>query len=129
MLERRRGSLFDEVSVTIRSFALCFALLAFTGCGAPPPADEDPAGGQTALLQDAKLDAVSTGAGAKSLYVWLDLDGQVATVNGQRTWTFTGRTNHDLENVFSFVPDDASGRAELTGPRTFSLVLDDHEVN
>jgi len=115
-------------------FALPFAAL-FTLACADVPAGDDDAGG--VLAGEAALDLKADGSSGNELRVragemsvWLRTATEVGVGDfGTRVVIF-GRASRDLDNAFSWVPDDAFGEAQLTSARKFKVVLDEgHEVN
>jgi hypothetical protein len=69
-------------------------------------------------------------ANLNGLTVWMKPQLSKRIENNQTRWVATGRTNQDLSNVFSFIPDDAYAQATLTGARTFEVSFDNQsELN
>lgn len=67
---------------------------------------------------------------ADGLTLWLDEQAQASVRSGRLEFILRGRTSANLSAVASYVPDDAFGRASLTGPRSFEITLrDGHELN
>lgn len=59
----------------------------------------------------------------EAMTVWFDETLTRTQYLGSDFYVLTGRTSRNLESVFSFVPDDPVGEAQLSGPRSFRIVL------
>lgn len=117
--------------VSSLSSLACAGLLTL-GCDAAPDRDSGPA-----VTAQAATAAVTSALGtaevrvrADGLTLWLDEQAQITPRSGGMQVTLRGRTSANLSAVASYVPDDAFGRAVLTGPRSFEITLrDGHEIN
>lgn len=112
--------------------SLAFAWLLAAGCdaaderaAAPPIAEEAAPASATSALSAAEVRVRADG-----LTLWLDELAAPTLRSGTLQVTLRGRTSANLSAVSSYVPDDAFGRAVLTGPRSFEITLrDGHEIN
>jgi len=67
---------------------------------------------------------------ASGITLWVDANALVEHRQGQRAVVIRGRTSKNIEEVFSWVPDDAFGEALTVSARKFEVVLfGDHEIN
>ncbi len=91
--------------------------------GAPGPATAEVSG-------DGKADSAELRVRAGNLTLWIEPDATFAVEDGEPILTVRGRTSRNLAEVSSWVPDDAFGEVEQTGPRTIVLRLrGGHEIN
>ncbi|MCU0698442.1 MAG: hypothetical protein MUC96_18230 [Myxococcaceae bacterium] len=112
----------------MRTSLLFLLVVSLFGCG----------GGAVELVDEvddveAQADAELTRAvraEGGGLTVWVKPVLVARGVGAQRKWVIEGSTSRDLEGAFSFVPDDAFGEAQVTGPRTFEVALaEGYELN
>jgi hypothetical protein len=114
----------------VASRFLAFVLsLAALGCG--DTLEVEPQGPVTdELVDDGKFDRVSgeLRVRAGDMTVWVDAQLWQAS-SEPPTWIIEGRASRNLAEVFSWVPDDAFGQAEIVSARRFRIALDSHEAN
>jgi hypothetical protein len=119
--------------MNFRSFALACALsLGATACGNTSP--------EESLVVPVEVTGVSTAAAtATRIYAYeptgthelsFETLGTFETRNNRRVLVIHGTTNRYIQDVFSFVPDDAFGTANVISERRFEVVLEEgHELN
>lgn len=124
--------LFTFAISTLGAFLCTFFLAAFAAmflcscafAGEPPGPllDEEalPDGAAGAALPPRELEARLEGIGLRVSPIV-----QLERRDGAVVWRVEGRASVELSAVASWVPDDAYGRAELTGPRSFSITFRD----
>ncbi len=116
-----------------RSFALACALsLGATACGSTSPEESlgvpvEETGVSTAAATATRIYAYEpTGTHELSF----ETLGTFETRNNRRVLVIHGTTNRYIRDVFSFVPDDAFGTANVISERRFEVVLEEgHELN
>ncbi|WP_164014348.1 hypothetical protein [Pyxidicoccus trucidator] len=116
-----------------RSFALACALsLGATACGNTSPEESlgvpvEETGVSTAAATATRIYAYEpTGTHELSF----ETLGTFETRNNRRVLVIRGTTNRYIQDVFSFVPDDAFGTANVISERRFEVVLEEgHELN
>lgn len=108
----------------LRFVAPVIALL-LAGCGQDVTTDEQLSDAD-ALSQEVITSWIS--ARADGMTVWLSPSINAAVVDGQTRWTISGRTSRNLQDAFSYVPDDAFGTARVISPRKFDLTLTNDEL-
>ncbi|WP_163992379.1 hypothetical protein [Pyxidicoccus caerfyrddinensis] len=116
-----------------RSFALaCILSLGATACDNTSP--------EESLAVPVEETGVSTAAAtATRIYAYeptgthelsFETLGTFETRNNRRVLVIRGTTNRYIQDVFSFVPDDAFGTANVISERRFEVVLEEgHELN
>ncbi|MCE9673503.1 hypothetical protein LY474_37420 [Myxococcus stipitatus] len=112
----------------LRGLALaCLGAVAFTGCG---DAGGEPAVEELVGVSEAAATATRIYATEASLELSFETMGTFETRNGVRSLILHATANRYLQNVFSFVPDDAFGQANIISERRFEVVLPEgHELN
>ena len=106
---------------------LCALAIPASACAPEVDADDVE---EDVAAQVESLAVTQHSAHVDGLTVWIDTVARPITRDGRRVWVLKGRASKDLDHVFSFVPDDPFGTAELTSARKFELVLDSgSEVN
>ena len=110
----------------MRALAVCLSLSAWSfGCA---PDVEDPTH-ESASTEESEL-ASSISETLGPLKLTLQSRAQFEERDGRRVLVIAGSANRNLENVFSFVPDDGFGQASLVTQRKFELVLaEPYEIN
>lgn len=116
------------------SACLAFAATACTPADADGPGEDEtlPWSGdsETVLVDDDKADSGEPlRVRADGMTIWFRPALEAIGEGGAQRFVVRGRTSRNLADAFSFVPDDAFGRATVTGPRTFEIELDAHETN
>lgn len=85
---------------------------------------------ETVLVDDEKADSgEALRVRADGMTIWFRPELTAIGEGDARHFVLHGRASRNLADAFSFVPDDAFGRATITGPRTFEVELDAHETN
>src|SRR5262245_8414205 len=74
-------------------------------------------GGGCGTAVDADISPLRASAALGDLTVTLDEGSRWEVRDGRRLLVLRGTSNRDLDGVFSFVPDDPFGRAELLRAR------------
>jgi hypothetical protein len=91
------------------------------------PFDQDV---ETVLVDDSASDSPAPlRVRAEGMTIWLRSELEALGDGDAVRFVVQGRTSRNLAEAFSFVPDDAFGRASVSGPRTFEVELDAHEAN
>ncbi|MCP3139318.1 hypothetical protein [Pyxidicoccus xibeiensis] len=120
----------------LRSLALaCLLALGATACGPTSP-EPSPEPSSTPAEETGVSTAAAT---ATRIYAYeptgthelsFETLGTFETRNNKRVLVIRGTTNRYLQDVFSFVPDDAFGTANIISERRFEVVLEEgHELN
>ncbi|WP_342374481.1 hypothetical protein NVS55_24360 [Myxococcus stipitatus] len=107
--------------------ALCVAW-GVSGCGQtqPEPVAEQPTTG----VSEAAATATRISATEGSLELSFETMGTFETRNGRRVMILRATANRYLQDVFSFVPDDIYGEANIISERRFEIALDvENELN
>ncbi|MCP3103472.1 hypothetical protein LZ198_31770 [Myxococcus sp. K15C18031901] len=112
----------------LRGLALaCLGAVAFTGCG---ESAGDVAVDEQVGVSEAAATATRIYATEASLELSFETMGTFETREGVRSLILHATANRYLQNVFSFVPDDAFGKANIISERRFEVVLPEgHELN
>ncbi|MCP3064825.1 hypothetical protein LXT21_39245 [Myxococcus sp. K38C18041901] len=92
--------------------------------------DGQPALEQELAVSEAEATATRISASEASLELSFETMGTFETRNGVRSLVLKATANRYLQYVFSFVPDDAFGTANIISERRFEVVLPvGHELN
>lgn len=118
----------------IRPLPLLLIAGLLTACTGSPELGDDAEQSDSELSADTSVaDADASGrvsVRAGVLTLTFAGAGRFETRDGERTFVVTGTASRNLEQIRSFVPDDAFGQTTLTGPRTFEIALrGGHEIN
>lgn len=124
-------------SASIRSLVAFLALAlggASVACGTSAPAEHGETDDELRVgPPSARADADAEGrASVRAGVLTLSFEGPLAkeVVDGEPALTLRGKASRNLSSLLSFVPDDAFGKATLTGRRTFEIRLQGgHEIN
>jgi hypothetical protein len=104
-------------------------VVAVSACGGGVEVDDAIDGAELEAQADAELTR-SLRAEGGGLTVWVKPVLVARGTGAQRRFVIEGSASRDLEGAFSFVPDDAFGEAQVTGPRSFEVALaDGSELN
>lgn len=110
----------------MRAVAVCFSLSSLLIACAPEV--EDPVLEAADLDESELASTISETLGPLKLTV--QSRARFEERDGRSVLVISGSANRNLENVFSFVPDDGFGQASLVTQRKFELVLaEDYEIN
>ncbi|MFE8598259.1 hypothetical protein [Archangium violaceum] len=111
----------------LHSFVLaCLAALAAPACDVPATESEE----TTLTTTSAATTPTRISASEGDLDLSFETLGTFETRNGVRSLVLRATANRYLEYVFSFVPDDAFGQANIISERRFEVVLPEgHELN
>jgi hypothetical protein len=115
----------QEPIMNLRALALgCLVALAAPACSSQNPVEEETGAAASAAA------ATKISAAVGSLTLTFDTMSTFEDRAGGRALILHATANRYLKNVFSFVPDDAFGQANIISERRLEIVLyEGHEVN
>lgn len=134
-MEREGAGTAVAMAQVMRHFTLLTALFLLSSC-ARADADLSPLAAVEVgeIDDDAAMSRLAEAAGAPprsleaslpELSVSLSPHVELSMSDGGSVWRAQGRTSVDLASVRGWVPDDPFAQVELTGPRSFEIVLRD----